>query len=190
MLGVGFSLMSAGLARAELPATVGSVFGIAASYAAHLWLGLGAEQQLLRPGRAVAADALHAAPEGVAIGAAMGVGLRFGLFLVAALAVHNVWESEVLGSRLLAAGGRRRTAAALGVLSNVPQVFLGVAAFILAARAASVEPVLLGFGFGALTYLCLAELLPESYGAVGRTSIAVVVSVAAGVVALLGGSIT
>jgi len=189
MLGVGYALMSVGLAHDGTAATLGAVAGVAASYASHLWLGLGTGQQVLRPGRAVAASALHAAPEGVAIGAAMAVDLRFGLFLVGTLAVHNVWESEVLGSLLLAHGRSRSAAGALGVLTNVPQVLLAVAAFALAVDVPVAGAPLLGFGFGALTYLCLAELLPESYRSTGRTSIAVVVSVAAGVVALLGGRI-
>jgi zinc transporter ZupT len=46
---------------------------------------------------------------------------------------------------------------------------------------------LLGASFGALVYLCFAELLPDSYRTVGRSSIAVVVTVAAGVVALVSG---
>ena len=189
MLGVGYSVMSIGLAEAGVAAAVGAVLGIATTYATHLWLGVGAAEPLVHSGRAVTAGALHAAPEGVAIGAAMAVGARFGIFLVATLALHNVWESEVLGARLVANDGSRAAAAGLGVLTNVPQVLLAVAAFALATSAPSSVPFLLGFGFGAITYLCLAELLPESYETAGRTSIAVVVSVAAGVVALLGGSV-
>ena len=48
-------------------------------------------------------------------------------------------------------------------------------------------PWALGASFGALLYLVVAELLPESYRQTGRTGIAVVFSVAAGIVALLGG---
>jgi ZIP family zinc transporter len=190
MLGVGYSLMSIGLARAGVTATVGAVLGVAASYALHVWLGLGAATEERRPGYVVAAGALHSAPEGVAMGAAMAVDVRFGLFLVVTLAVHNIWESEVLGAALVAGGRSRGTAAALGVLTDLPQVVLAVATFALVECVAALEPLLLGFGFGALTYLCIAELLPESYRSTGRTSIAVVVCAAAGVVALLGGSVS
>jgi zinc transporter, ZIP family len=189
MLGVGYALMSVGLVRGDLAATLGALLGVGASYATHVWLGLGAQHHRLRPGRAVVSGSVHASAEGVAMGAAMAVDARFGLFLVATLAVHNVWESEVLGSLLLAQGRPRSVAAALGILTNVPQILLAVAAFAAAVRMAAAGPLLLGFGFGALTYLAVAELLPESYRSTGRTSIAVVVSVAAGVVALLGGSI-
>ena len=46
---------------------------------------------------------------------------------------------------------------------------------------------LLGASFGALVYLCFADLLPESYRLSGRSSIAVVVTIAAGIVALATG---
>ena len=187
MLGVGYALMSLGLARSGGAATLGAMLGVAVTYASHVWLGVGAAPRAVRIRHAVGAGALHAAPEGIAMGAAMAADPRFGLFLIATLAVHNVWESEVLGTQILAGGVTRGHTALLGVVSNVPQVVFAVAAFAVAVRAPMSLTVLLGFAFGALTYLCLAELLPDSYRSVGRTSIAVVVSVAAGVVALLGG---
>ena len=187
MLGVGYPLMSIGLARDGLLAPLGAVLGIATTWATHLAFGLGAEARDASAGRAVAAGALHAAPEGVAMGAAAAVGPRFGLFLVLTLALHNVWEGQLLGARLLAGGAGRGRAAALAVLANAPQVLLAVLAARLAHAMPAGVPLLLGFAFGALAYLCLAELLPESYLSTGRTRIAVVVSVAAGLVALLGG---
>lgn len=189
MLGVGYPLMSLGLARGGVAATLGALAGVAAPWATHVLLGVGGGDPAARTGRAVAAGALHSAPEGIAIGAAMAVGTRFGLFLVATLAIHNVWEVEVLSARLRAAGRSRGRAALLGILTNLPQPAFAVLAFALARAVPASLPPLLGLGFGALTYLALAELLPESYEAAGRTSIAVVVSVAAGVVALLGGSV-
>jgi zinc transporter ZupT len=53
-------------------------------------------------------------------------------------------------------------------------------------------PVLLpwavGFAVGALIYLTLAELLPESYREAGHTSIALVTLIAMGIVVALGGA--
>ena len=50
-----------------------------------------------------------------------------------------------------------------------------------------VLPWALGFAVGALTYLVLVELLPESYRQAGHTSIALVALVAMGIVVLLRG---
>ncbi|HEX7020261.1 MAG TPA: ZIP family metal transporter [Gemmatimonadaceae bacterium] len=187
MLGVAYPLMNAGLARAGVLAMVGAVVGIAGGYATHVLLGVGMSETVVHPARATATSALHSAPEGIAMGAAMTIAPRFGFFLVATLAVHNIWESAVLASCLEQANVSRSRAAIYGVATNAPQVLMAIGAFLLAAAVPLALPLLLGVSFGALVYLCLAELLPDSYRTAGRTSIAVVVSVAAGVVALLGG---
>lgn len=187
MLGVAYPLMTAGLARAGVLAIAGAVVGIAGGYVTHVVLGVGMSETVVHPMRATATSALHSAPEGIAMGAAMTIAPRFGLFLVATLAVHNVWESAVLASCLEQAGVSRARAAMYGVATNAPQVLMAIGAYVVAGAVRGSLPVLLGTSFGALVYLCLAELLPDSYRTAGRTSIAVVVSVAAGVVALLGG---
>ena len=49
-------------------------------------------------------SSMHASMEGVAIGAAMEVGLGLGLFLAAALALHNIAEALALVAALRARG--------------------------------------------------------------------------------------
>jgi zinc transporter ZupT len=71
-------------------------------------------------------DLLHAAPEGIAIGAALTVSPAFGAFLALALGVHNVPEATVFATALVARGVRRRTAAMLAVLGNFNQVLFAV----------------------------------------------------------------
>jgi len=53
------------------------------------------------------------------------------------------------------------------------------------AAAPAVLPWAVGFAVGALIYLVLAELLPESYRQAGRTSIALATILAMGIVVLL-----
>jgi zinc transporter ZupT len=66
-------------------------------------------------------------------------------------------------------------------------VAFALATAALVAAAPGAMPWALGAGFGALLFLLFAELLPDSYRVVGRTGIAVAVTLAAGMVALLGG---
>jgi zinc transporter ZupT len=73
--------------------------------------------------------------------------------------------------------------------ARATQILLALLAYVLATTSDTALSVTLGLGFGALVYLCIAELLPEAYHTAGRTSIAVVASVAAGVVSLLGGAV-
>lgn len=185
MLGIGYPLMSAALTRTAPGATLGAVIGIFATYLMHRELGVGGV-----PGSGekwFAAAAVHAVPEGIALGAAAAFDPRNAIVLAAALALHNISESAVLAEHIDGRASARVRASALGVLSNAPQVVLAVASLALAGWVPALLSPLLGAAFGGLTYLCFAELLPESYRFTGRTSIAVVVTVAAGVVALLSG---
>jgi ZIP family zinc transporter len=187
MLGIGYPLMTAALARTPVGAAAGAALGIVATFLAHRRLGIGDES---RSGEhSLAAAAVHAAPEGLALGAAAALDPHLALVLAATLALHNISESAVLAAHLPGGATSRVRAAALGALSNAPQIAVAVVALALAQWAPALEPPLLGAAFGALTYLCFAELLPDSYGLTGRTSIAVVVTVAAGVVAVASGRI-
>ena len=74
-------------------------------------------------------------------------------------------------------------------MSNVPQVLMAVVAVALIQAAPSLLlQWALGFAFGALVYLVLAEHLPESYRKAGHTTIALVTIVAMGIVVLIGGA--
>ena len=187
MLGIGYPLMSAALARTPVGAAAGAAFGIVATYLVHYRLGIGGAPGSSK--HSLTAAAVHAAPEGLALGAAAALDPRLAVVLAATLALHNVSESAVFAAHLPDGASGRMRAAGLGVLSNAPQVVVAVVSLALAQCAAPLVPPLLGAAFGALTYLCFAELLPDSYGLTGRTSIAVVVTVAAGVVAVASGRI-
>ena len=132
-------------------------------------------------------QSIHAAAEGVAIGAAVAASLPFGLFTAATMAVHNVPEATVLATVQRARGVRLRTAALIVVGVNLPQAFLAVASWAVIHAAPAVLPWALGLAAGMLIHLVMVELLPESYREAGHTSIAVVTSVAMSAVALLMG---
>jgi len=131
-------------------------------------------------------NVLHGAHEGVAIGAAMAVSLPFGISMALALAVHNVPEAMVFTAVVRARGVRLGPATALAVAGNLNQVLVSVVVFAIILAAPVVLPWAVGFAMGALTYLVLVELLPESYQQAGHTSIALVTLVAMGVVVALG----
>lgn len=184
MLGIGYLVMEAGLTRAPVVASVGAAVGVGLTFCIHLLLGLGS-----RPVTAYAASAVHSAPEGVAMGAAMALSPVFGSFAVLTFALHNISESAVVVSSLETHGHQRTRATALAIGARATQVLLALLAFILATMFHPALSFTLGFAFGALVYLCIAELLPEAYHLAGRTSIAVVATVAAGMVSLLGGAL-
>lgn len=183
MLGAGYVIMAAGLADAAPLAAAGAALGVVVTFGVHLLLGIGS-----RPVIAYTASAVHSAPEGIAMGAATALSPAFGFFVVLTFALHNISESAVVISRLESSGHRRSRATLLAIGARATQIALALVTYILATAFEPALPATLGFAFGALVYLCIAELLPDAYHTAGRTSIAVVASVAAGVVSLLGGA--
>lgn len=197
MLGAAYLLMTAGLRFDPLHGAMGALLGIGCVWASHFASGTD-ELDLNRldaPGelygyQVMLVTTLHSAAEGVAIGAAMGVGLPFGVFVAVALAVHNVPEATVLSAVLKSRGGSSIGSAALAVISDLSQVVLAVGTFAVVSAAPAVLPWAIGFAFGSLIYLVMAELLPECYRQAGRTPMAVVTLLAMGIVVLLGGFVS
>lgn len=133
-------------------------------------------------------QALHSSSEGVAIGVAAAFDLRLGAFVLAALALHNIAEGVALSSVLHRRGHSRLRAAWLCVAAKSAQPVLAVTVFALfSSPSSSVELAALGLGFGAgaLVFLVLTELLPESYRLTDHRAIATLVTVATGAVLFL-----
>ncbi len=196
MLGAAFVLTAVSRTAAGAGA-VGAALGVAFIGGTHALTRL-ETLDLSRPSRGdpsaasrlVLLHALHACTEGVAIGAAMAVDLPLGVFMALAIAVHNVPEAALLAGATGGGGAGRARTVGLAVLSNAGQPALAVAAWLLVSAVPSALPWVLGFAVGALLDLVLTELLPASYREAGSTSIAVVASVALGLVILLGGMLS
>ncbi len=194
MLGSAYVLAEAGLNRALLIGAAGALVGIGFIYWSHL-IARTDDLDLNRLDETSPAygyqvflvQSLHSASEGVAIGVAMSINITFGIFTALAFAVHNVAEGAVLCAVLRARDVRLREAAGLAVLTNATQVLLALATFAVVSATPGLLPWALGFAVGALVYLVMMELLPESYRQAGHTSIALVTSVAMGMVVLLNG---
>ncbi|MFO7893553.1 MAG: ZIP family metal transporter [Longimicrobiales bacterium] len=194
MMGVAYTLLTAGLGDRLLQGGLGALLGIAFVRGTHAITDTGELdlEQIDRAGpefgyKALLADTLHAAHEGVAIGAAMAISLPLGISMAVALGVHNVPEAMILGRVLTRQGTGVVHTAGLAVATNINQVLLAVVTFAVLGAAPGLLPWVIGFTVGALLYLVLIELLPESYRQAGHTSIALVTIVAMGMVVLLSG---
>lgn len=194
MLGFAYLLMTAGMTAAPLAGAGGAALGIAYVWFTHVAAGTEDlplntldETGELYGYKVLLVNSLHSATEGVAMGAAAVVDLRFGIFVAFAMGVHNVPEAIAMGSVLRSRGVPAANTAALGVMTNVPQILLAVVTFAIGAAAPALLPWLLGFAVGGLIYLVMAELLPESYRQAGHTTIALVALLAMCIVVLLGG---
>ncbi len=192
MLGAGHLLVSHGLERAGLSVILGAALGVLYTY----WIKAysGTQELDRRPGgqappdegyKIILESMLHAASEGVAIGVAMVLEVKLGVFVALALAIHNIGEAMALTDLFRRRGMTTGEAAGLCVATNVPQPLLALATFALSPVLAGFLPAALGFAAGALVLLVLTELLPASYQRVRGALVAAVVSATAGVVLLL-----
>ena len=187
MLGAAYLLMSAGLQYTPLAGGIGAAAGIALVWLTHAAAGTSQlelnrveETSELYVYQVLLVETLPAAPEGVAIGAAMATNPSFGLLMTGALALHNIPEAVLLSAVLRARGVPVRGAAGLAVATNVPQVLLAITTYAVVAELRAALPFALGGAFGALVYLVMAELLSESYREAGSTSVALTALVAMG----------
>lgn len=189
MLGAAYLLVDRGLEVGVWPVLGGATLGVAYTWWIRRYAGLqdldaGSVEGAERGYKLILRNVLHSASEGVAIGVAMVLDPRLGVFVALALALHNVGE----GISLTAALGERVAAghaAGLSVASKISQPLLALAAFALAPALAGFLPAGLGFAAGALLFLVLTELVPDAYERAPALGIALVVSGAAGGVVLL-----
>jgi zinc transporter ZupT len=155
MLGAGHLLMSRGLERGAFAVVAGSDRRPETANQEGLGYKLLLESML------------HATAEGVAIGVAMVLEIKLGVFVALALAVHNIGEAMALTDALRRRGVSIGAAAGLCVGTNVPQPLLALAVFALEPVLGALLPAALGFAAGALVFLVLTELLPASYERAG-----------------------
>jgi len=118
----------------------------------------------------VLAVTLHNLPEGMAVGVTLagalledtGITLAGALVLSLGIAIQNFPEGAIISMPLRGAGASRGKAFLYGVLSGVVEPIGSVVTIILAAQVVPVLPYLLAFAAGAMIYVVVEELIPES----------------------------
>jgi ZIP family zinc transporter len=115
---------------------------------------------------------LHSFTEGVGIGVSFGDGEALGVFITAAIAVHNIPEGLAISLVLVPRGTRVRTAAAWSVFSSLPQPLMAVPAFLFVDAFHAVLPVGLGFAAGAMLWMVATQLVPDALTGAPRPLVA------------------
>lgn len=127
--------------------------------------GRGARRALL----ILATMFVHSFPEGVAVGVGYASNDQaMGLFIAVAIAIHNIPEGLAISLPLAASGVGFWRCFWLSVLSSLPQPLAVVPSVLLVEWSRALLPYGLGFAAGAMIYLVLAELLPETYERSGK----------------------
>lgn len=164
---------------AFVPASVGIALGVLFlfvldSIIPHLHVGAsspeGVQSKLKKTTMLVLAVTLHNIPEGMAVGVALagayfgesGLTLTAGLVLSIGIAIQNIPEGAIISMPLKSEGFSKPKAFGFGVLSGVVEpIFAGIT-ILLTSIVTPILPYLLSFASGAMIYVVVEELIPES----------------------------
>jgi zinc transporter ZupT len=128
---------------------------------------------------------LHSFTEGVGVGVSFGGGERLGLFITAAIALHNIPEGLAIALVLIPRGCKLWTAALWCIFSSIPQPFMALPAYCFVELFAPVLPIGLGFAAGAMIWMVFCEMLPESIEESSPNAVAVAVTISVAIMLLL-----
>lgn len=149
---------------------VGAVLGVVTIALAARWLGKRKHFSFgsLRGVQArvavifVATMTVHSVAEGVGVGVAFGDGKTIGFVTALAIAGHNVPEGLAISLVLVPRGVSVFHAAGWSIVSSLPQPLLALPAFFFVEAFAQALPVGLGFAGGAMLWMVVAQMLPDT----------------------------
>ena len=159
-----------------VPAAVGFLAGIAFlllidELTPHLHVGAqkaeGPRSRLSRTMMLALAVTIHNLPEGMAVGVvfageAQGLTLSAALAVSVGIAIQNIPEGAIISMPMHAEGNSRLKSFLIGTLSGVVEPIGSVAILLLAGLLGVALPYLLAFAAGAMMYVVVEELIPET----------------------------
>lgn len=132
----------------------------------------GVRSKLGRSSMLILAVTLHNIPEGMAVGVVAAgaltgeAGLSFAgaLALAVGIAIQNIPEGAVISLPLRASGNSRGRAFAYGAMSGIVEPIAAVLTILFIEQLLGIFPYMLAFAAGAMIYVVVEELIPESHG--------------------------
>lgn len=130
----------------------------------------GPVSHLSKTAKLVFAVTLHNIPEGMAIGVALAAAMEQNAYMTMAgavalsvgIAIQNFPEGAIVSMPLRSAGNSRGKSFVMGTLSGAVEPIGAVLTIILASIVVPVLPYLLAFAAGAMMYVVVEELIPET----------------------------
>lgn len=130
----------------------------------------GPKSHLSKTAKLVFAITIHNIPEGMAVGVALAgamgnnsyMSMAGALALSLGIAIQNFPEGAIVSMPLRSAGNSRRKSFLMGTLSGVVEPIGALVTILLAAVIVPVLPYLLAFAAGAMIYVVVEELIPET----------------------------
>ncbi|MCM1028318.1 MAG: ZIP family metal transporter [Pseudoflavonifractor sp.] len=125
---------------------------------------------LSRTSKLVFAVTLHNIPEGMAVGVALAAALEHSSYMPMAgalalsvgIAIQNFPEGAIVSMPLHTAGNSRLRSFVIGTLSGAVEPLGAVITILLASLIVPILPYLLAFSAGAMMYVVVEELIPET----------------------------
>ena len=164
-----------------LPAAIGFVAGVLFlllldTLIPHIHLGAESPEGLLpkkqwqRSTMLAIAVTLHNIPEGMAVGVILASAMADGSSipmsaawaLAIGIALQNFPEGAILSMPLYSEGMKKAKAFAIGALSGIVEPIASLLTILLISSIAAALPYLLAFAAGAMMYVVVEELIPES----------------------------
>jgi len=107
---------------------------------------------------------IHNVPEGIAVGAAFAAGgPELGAPIALAIGIQNIPEGFAAAAPLLAGGTSKRSAVAIAAATGAVEPPSALAALGAFGLAETLLPAGLAFAAGAMLYVVIDELIPESH---------------------------
>ena len=128
----------------------------------------GPRSRLSRTAKLALAVTIHNFPEGMAVGVAIAGAMTSGFSIAGALAlslgiaIQNVPEGAIISMPLRAEGNSRGKSFAIGALSGIVEPIGGALVLLLASAITPLMPFMLAFAAGAMLYVVIEELIPET----------------------------
>ena len=163
-----------------IPAAIGFLLGIVFllvldSIIPHLHLETdkpeGVKSKLKKTTMLVFAVTLHNIPEGMAVGVTLagaltqnsGITLAGALALAIGIAIQNFPEGAIISMPLKSEGVSKSKAFLYGALSGIVEPIGAIITILLTSLIVPILPYLLSFAAGAMIYVVVEELIPESH---------------------------
>lgn len=130
----------------------------------------GPKSHISRTAKLVFAVTLHNIPEGMAVGVALAAAMEDSAYLPMAgaialsigIAIQNFPEGAIVSMPLHSAGNTRRKSFIMGTLSGLVEPLGAIVTILLASIVLPILPYLLAFAAGAMMYVVVEELIPET----------------------------
>lgn len=131
----------------------------------------GPKSKLGRSSMLVLAVTLHNIPEGMAVGVVaagaltgeIGISIAGAFSLAIGLAIQNIPEGAIISLPLRSAGNSRGRAFGYGAISGIVEPIAATLTILFIEHLIGIFPYMLAFAAGAMIYVVVEELIPESH---------------------------